>query len=279
MTKIFISYRRNDSEGSAWRLYDHLLREFDKSDIFIDGAGIAPGDKFANVLNEHLNQAKIMLAVIDKAWLTAVDKHGKRRLEDPDDYVRREIVTALTRDTVVMPVLIGTTPMPSEDELPEELSQLAANQAIWLSHARFADDVKRLAEAIIRYVERSAKYDHRDFAKEIIDDFNRAFVISEFDDEHKLQLYYGSETAKDSYFSSHLRLEAISHLIQGSDIEGWEKSEKEVQPYEFWDKMLRVITSTYRRQLPYETDNRSDFDILRQLLEDIERPFPNDEDE
>lgn len=279
MTKIFISYRRSDLEASAWRLHEYLSHKFGKTDVFIDGADITPGDNFADVLNKNLHQAKVMLVVIDKGWLTAVDDTGRRRLDDPNDYVRHEITTALDSGTSIIPVLIGTTPIPKVNELPPQLAELVANQAISIFHNQFEASMKALADAIKKCLKSSFKYSPQEIAQQIITEFNEPFIITEIGDNYKLQLYFGSETAKSTYFKSHLLKEAIVHLIDDADLTGWMNHPDELQPPEFWEAILRVIAANYRYDVPYPTDDQSDFDMLRQLLGDLERPFPEDEHE
>lgn len=146
--KIFISYRRNDAPGSAGRLYDRLAEAFPRENIFIDVDGIAPGIDFVKALDEAIGQCDVLLAIIGNKWLEARNVDGRQRLEDPEDFVRMEIETALERDIRVVPVLVEGARMPAVGELPQALHLLSRLNAIELTHARFLADTDRLARAL-----------------------------------------------------------------------------------------------------------------------------------
>ena len=128
MRKLFISYRRDDSPGLAGRIYDRLEDHFGSDAVFMDVDSIPYGVDFRQYLTDAVGQCDVLLAVIAERWLS-IKQGGKRRLDDPDDFVRIEIETALARGIPVIPVLIGATPMPNEEELPTDLRPLAFRNA------------------------------------------------------------------------------------------------------------------------------------------------------
>jgi hypothetical protein len=148
MTKIFISYRRADSEGYVGRLYDQLTRHFDSSEIFLDVGTIKPGADFVTEIEKFVGGCEALIAVIGPQWVTACDKAGARRLDDPHDFVRLEIATALRNNALVIPVLVEGATMPSLAHLPLDLAGLARRNALELSHSRFEYDVNRLVAAL-----------------------------------------------------------------------------------------------------------------------------------
>jgi hypothetical protein len=148
MTKIFISYRRADSEGYVGRLYDHLIQCFDKNEIFLDVGKIKPGQDFLTVIEQVVGSCDALLAVIGPGWLDVENENGIRRIDQSNDVLRLEIATALKRGILVIPVLIEKATMPNASRLPDDLSDLARRNAIEISHDRFAYDVERLVEAI-----------------------------------------------------------------------------------------------------------------------------------
>src|SRR4029453_2629620 len=101
---VFISYRRDDASANAGRLFDGLRRQFGNERVFLDTDKIAPGDDFTRVLDERLAASDVLLAVIGPRWLTIANERG-RRLDQPEDYVRREVLAALERGTRLIPVL------------------------------------------------------------------------------------------------------------------------------------------------------------------------------
>src|SRR5688500_12370184 len=150
---IFISYRRDDAAGEAGRLADHLARRFGQGRVFIDIDTIAPGTDFTAELERALAGVTVVLVIIGRRWLAAADAQGNRRLDAPDDFVRREIVTALQRGTRLVPVLVQNAAMPSPAELPEPLRPLASRQAMAIQHEEFGADAQRLADAIAPLLE------------------------------------------------------------------------------------------------------------------------------
>jgi hypothetical protein len=145
---LFISYRREDSAAQAGRLHDHLSARFGADRVFMDVDAIGLGEDFARKIQESLDVTDALLAVIGKRWLDATDDKGRRRLDDPLDFVRTEIATALERGAIVIPVLVGGARMPREDELPPALAPLARANAIDISDSRFGADVRTLIESL-----------------------------------------------------------------------------------------------------------------------------------
>jgi hypothetical protein len=129
---IAISYRREDSSPVTGRLYDRLRAEFGRGNVFIDFESIAFGVDFRDKIKHTLERARVVIAVIGPSW--AGSRHaGKRRIDDPTDFVRMEIAAALQRGIPVIPVLLDNTVMPSVEDLPEELRAFAYRNALVLN--------------------------------------------------------------------------------------------------------------------------------------------------
>ncbi len=147
--KVFISYRREDSAGHAGRLLDRITSYFgERIEIFMDVDSIAPGEDFIQVIENAVGACEILVAVIGNDWLTITDETGKRRLDNPEDFVRVEIATALKRNVRVIPVLVQGARMPRRDQLPEPLANLTRRNAIEVSDARWKYDADRLIKTI-----------------------------------------------------------------------------------------------------------------------------------
>jgi hypothetical protein len=156
MGGIFISYRREDSGPYAGRLRDRLTNHFGASQVFLDIHRIKPGQRFPRVIEEAVGSCDALLAVIGPKWLSIKDENGQRRLDDPNDYLRREVVAALRRpDVLVIPVLVGTVRMPKPKDLPEELAPLTESNAIRVSDESWDDQVLHLIEALETVVKRA----------------------------------------------------------------------------------------------------------------------------
>ena len=148
MARIFISYRREDSAGDAGRLADHLNRRFGSARVFLDIETIDPGTDFERALTSSLQETAAMLVVIGPRWTSLAKADGSRRLDDPNDYVRREVEAALGRNIPVVPVLVQGAQLPRKDELPESLAPLVKRQVATLDHAEFHADAERLCDRL-----------------------------------------------------------------------------------------------------------------------------------
>ncbi len=153
MPKIFISYRRADSRKDAGRLYDRLVSEFSKDHVFKDVDSIPMGKDFRGVLKRAVADCDVLLAIIGKQWLTIADEHGNRRLDNPNDFVRIEIESALQMDDcLVVPLLVDNAAAPPSAELPPDLRQLAFNNArVVRDDPDFHRDVDKLIAELHQY--------------------------------------------------------------------------------------------------------------------------------
>ena len=157
MRAIFLSYRRDDAEGEAGRLFADLISEFGADKVFMDVAGIEPGRDFRKVIDQNVASCGVLLAMMGKGWIDAMDEAGRRRLDDPVDFVRLETASALRRDIPVIPVLVHGGRMPRSEQLPEDLKDLAYRNAVELTHARWDSDVQVLIKALRPHVSRAGE--------------------------------------------------------------------------------------------------------------------------
>ncbi|KAF0100678.1 MAG: hypothetical protein FD187_1597 [bacterium] len=149
MQGIFISYRRQDSQSAAGRLADHLKEHLRGVPIFRDVETIEPGVDFVDAIGRALHSCGVLLAVIGPRWASVQDDAGRRRLDDPNDYTRLEIATALARSDVrVIPVLVEGAQMPAGETLPEDLKALSRRNATELTDKRWEYDVAQLVETL-----------------------------------------------------------------------------------------------------------------------------------
>ena len=148
--RVFISYRREDAAGDAGRLADHLNRRFGQARVFLDIDTIDPGTDYDRVLKSSLEETAAMLVVIGPRWTALTKADGSRRLDDPNDYVRREVEAALGRSIPVVPVLVQGAKLPSAADLPPSLAPLLKRQTASLDHAEFHDDADRLCDRLAK---------------------------------------------------------------------------------------------------------------------------------
>jgi hypothetical protein len=145
---VFISYRREGSSGAARLISDRLKARLGTNNVFIDVTDILPGVDWHDRLTAAVNSCEILLTVIGTNWLTCTDTNGARRLDDPNDYVRIEIETALNRDIPVVPVLVERAVLPKSDNLPDSLKKLPFRQGTTITPERFYSDSDLLGDSL-----------------------------------------------------------------------------------------------------------------------------------
>jgi len=157
MSRIFISYRREDSSDVVGLLFDYLEAHFGRQAVFMDVESIPLGVDFRDHIRAALDQCGVVLVVIGSRWLTVADEKGSARLLDPDDHVRIEIEQALQRDVPVIPVLVSGGKIPAPDQVPSSLTSLSFHNAATLrSGPDFKGDVNRLVSSIQRFLRSAA---------------------------------------------------------------------------------------------------------------------------
>jgi hypothetical protein len=146
--KIFINYRRDDAISTAGRLHDRLAQAFGPNNLFMDVDHIPAGVDFVEYLHSQVAACDVFLAIIGPNWLTAKDDDGRRRFDNPDDYVKIEIAAALVRNIRVIPVLVDGARPPNADKLPDSVKPLARRNAVEVRNTNFGRDAEALADKI-----------------------------------------------------------------------------------------------------------------------------------
>jgi hypothetical protein len=146
-TSVFISYRRQDTAAAAEHLHASLGQYLGPERIFRDVATIEPGENFPDVIEQAIRASSVVLALIGPRWLEIVGPKGRPRLEDPKDYVRLELESALHNKVTVIPVLVDGATMPTGGKLPAALANLEKQNAYSLP---WHEGVVRLQARIVK---------------------------------------------------------------------------------------------------------------------------------
>ena len=181
MSKIFISYRRQDLRPVATLIYDPLAKHFEAKfgagAVFMDVHGIPLGVNFRSYLNEQVAGAELLLALIADRWLTAVDEDGARRIDSPNDFVRIEIEAALKRGIPVVPVYVDDAKFLREADLPDGLKDLA-----WMNGFQLRTDARYFAADAALLI--AGLEPHLATSQQVASDKARAKKYFESGDEH-----------------------------------------------------------------------------------------------
>ena len=144
--RLVVSYRRVDTGGDARSLAEALAERFGEDNVFFDIHGIAPGQPFDQVIAKAVAASDVFIACIGQHWLTVTAQDGSRRIDNPKDYVRRELEGALAADVLVIPVTFEGAQMPSADDLPDSLKPFSTRNDVDIRAARWHDDVRDFSD-------------------------------------------------------------------------------------------------------------------------------------
>jgi pterin-4a-carbinolamine dehydratase len=146
--KVFLSYRRVDTGPAVRAISTILMQAFGPHSVFLDHEGIRGGDKWPARIDHALESAEILLVALGPAWLRVADEYGRRRIDQPNDWVRTEVARSLERGIHVIPLLIGRAAMPEPAGLPDCLVGLRDHQAYELRDEYWQQDAGGLIERL-----------------------------------------------------------------------------------------------------------------------------------
>jgi hypothetical protein len=150
VTKVFISYRRDDSRYQARMIHAAFCKAISSDHVFMDVDSIRPGANFRKILKNWIDQCEVLLALIGPGGIDERDPKTKmRRLDSKSDFVRIEIGAALARGIPVIPVILDKAPIPDVNLLPDDLKELADRQAEHVELRTFDTDVERLIRKLV----------------------------------------------------------------------------------------------------------------------------------
>jgi hypothetical protein len=149
---VFINYRGDDSHSYGVLLYRELSRELPRDRIFLDSESIPAGADFTVELLDRVRRSRVLLAVIGPHWLTVRraggPTGGQRPIDDPNDWIRRELAEAFAAGVTVIPVLTDNATLPSEADLPADIAGLGRRQYRMLRHRDADADLARIRQDI-----------------------------------------------------------------------------------------------------------------------------------
>ena len=109
---------------------DALKQAHGEGTVFMDVESVAMGARWPDRIRAALAEAERVVVVIGRGW-----QYGRRRIDDPDDWVRLEISLALSDASKrVIPVLVDDAELPPAEVIPECVSGITSCQAVVLRH-------------------------------------------------------------------------------------------------------------------------------------------------
>jgi hypothetical protein len=150
-TLVFINYRSSDAPDAAAFLHAEFSDRFGAESVFLDYESIPLGHDFVPVLLRRVRRCAVLVVVVGNRWLDG--EVGQRPIDDPDDWVRREILEALAHDIPVVPVLVGGV-QEIPDSLPAELAGLTRRQSLEIRKRRQRTDIRTLGDYLVRQIPR-----------------------------------------------------------------------------------------------------------------------------
>ena len=161
MKEIFINYRTSDVPYGAAMLDTALSQHFGTACVFRASRSIAPGDRWEAEMMAAVAGCGVLLAVIGRGWLDAQDDRGNRRLDDPEDFVRREIKIALERGIRVVPVLMEDVRRLDGVGLPEDIAELVSHQSVRVHYRSSTVDIPHLVSELRKLLPDLPEPEHR----------------------------------------------------------------------------------------------------------------------
>jgi hypothetical protein len=148
-TKVFVSYRRDDSPYVAGRVFDSLQHRFGAGAVLRDVDSFPLGVDFRRSIDHAVSDATVVLVVVGRKWF-GPESTADRRIDNPADFIRIEIGAALARGIPVVPLLVDGATMPEPTTLPEDIREFAYRNAVSIRpDPDFANDVDRLIRGIV----------------------------------------------------------------------------------------------------------------------------------
>jgi hypothetical protein len=141
--KIFLSYRRKDLAALCVtsRLYERMVGEFGEGNVFLDVKNIPLGSDFRSVIITEVSRSNTLFAVVGPNWNDEIVE----RCDDPRDFVRLEIESALQLSIPTIPILLGDLQLPLPSKLPKSIARFADMNGFRLDVGlRFYDEIARL---------------------------------------------------------------------------------------------------------------------------------------
>ncbi|GAA2740177.1 toll/interleukin-1 receptor domain-containing protein [Kitasatospora cinereorecta] len=157
MPDIFVNYRTNDEDTTATLIERELSRRFGTDRVFRASKSIRIGQAFPQELLTAVRRSSVLLAVIGPRWADARTADGRRALDDPEDWTRREIVEAFESGALVVPVLVGRTTRLDRHDLPDTIAGLADCQYRRFDNRDAESGLRRLGDDLAEAVPRLAE--------------------------------------------------------------------------------------------------------------------------
>lgn len=147
--QVFISYRRKDTPHEAFLISKDIRHALGEDSVFMDASSISPGDQWPQEIQSALKTAETVIVIIGPKWLHIDNSgSGQRCIDDPDNWVRKEVTFALKENKRVIPVLVNGAKMPLADDLPEEIESLQKRQGFELRNDYWEHDIKLLVDSM-----------------------------------------------------------------------------------------------------------------------------------
>jgi TIR domain len=157
MTRVFVNYRSSDEPYGAILIDRMLVDRFGPEHVFRDTRTMLVGTHYPDLLWRAVRECQVLVAVIGPRWLER-DSRGRRRIDEPDDYVRLEIAHVLRRGITVVPLLLDDTPAPRTADLPPDIAGLAQRQYRTVRRRSAEHDIDRILTEIESWVPRKAPW-------------------------------------------------------------------------------------------------------------------------
>jgi len=259
-SKIFISYRRDDTAYQAGWLYDTLKSKFPEEHLFKDIDTIPLGADFKKFIEDQVNECLIVLVVIGKKFTKITDEKGIARIHRKDDFVNIELAKALRAKKRIIPILVENAEMPSVEELPANLKTLPLLNGIELRHESWNRDSQKLIENLSKILEGIEKQEEEHKAKEEAE-FKRK-QEKERKAKEEAELKRKQDQERKAYKEAELKRKKKEELKAKKEAELKRKQEEERKVKE---EAIKIFIAYSRQDTSYLDELRTHFSPLERL--------------
>lgn len=154
MSLVFVNYRFAGGSLDALLLARDLKASLGAERVFIDQDELRPGVRYSPLIWENLLRADVLVALITENWLG--ERPEGRLIDRPEDWVRREIASALGREVPIVPVFLdGLHPRDLHGRLPEDITGLLKFHASFFREDTACQDLDYLVKAVVELLEKA----------------------------------------------------------------------------------------------------------------------------
>ncbi|MCH9806923.1 MAG: toll/interleukin-1 receptor domain-containing protein [Alphaproteobacteria bacterium] len=156
--RIFINYRRDDTQSAADALKRDLEKLIPGLVVYLDHATNEGGENYRAKISTEMAASNLIVSLIGPQWLEITDATGRPRISAPEDAVCEEIDLALDQGKDILPVLVDGSKMPSRTQLPDAIKRFSRLHAMPLREGTRSLDTEKIAARVHKVIKQQSPF-------------------------------------------------------------------------------------------------------------------------